>query len=351
MGSGTTAVEANLFGAQPYGLEIDPFARLISNVRVLKYDQDSILRLKKLSDILTETWKDFDVDKAFSPKLRNIEYWFSEDNFLDLLKFKKAIYSITPESSMERDFFRLILADMIRPCSKAERQTLKPYISTKYIKVPSTIDEAYRKSWAAHYNSIIEYSQQVKEQSRSIIWLGNNATDFTSKDLLDCAITSPPYINALDYVRCRKLESSWVDCGNDKLFSDIKKDHIGDSRQVSNEIQENILKFLNNYIEQIEKVDKPRSNVVVNYFQDMYKNLFCVYNALRSGGEYHIIIGDSQIRNIFIPTHSILAEIALFVGFEWVNYYWYDIKDHRTSIPRNGNGGKINSEHVISLRK
>ena len=83
----------------------------------------------------------------------------------------------------------------------------------------------------------------------------------------------------------------------------------------------------------------------------MYKNLSSVFQALVDGGEYHVIIGDNDIKNVPVPTHQLIAEMALKIGFLWPIYYKYPIKDHRTSIPRNGKGGKIEHEFVLGLKK
>jgi hypothetical protein len=105
------------------------------------------------------------------------------------------------------------------------------------------------------------------------------------------------------------------------------------------------------YIKRIRKIDLRRFQTIQTYFQDISSNLSCVYKALSHGGEYHMIVGNSTIRGIHIPTHQIIAEIAQDIGFSWDSYFKYPIKDHRTSIPINGNGGKIAYEHVIKLIK
>ena len=83
----------------------------------------------------------------------------------------------------------------------------------------------------------------------------------------------------------------------------------------------------------------------------MFDNLQSVYKSLAESGEYHMIVGNSVIRGVQVPTHELLAKLATKAGFNWIGYYSYDIKDHRTSIPRKGQGGKIKVEHVISLKK
>ena len=83
----------------------------------------------------------------------------------------------------------------------------------------------------------------------------------------------------------------------------------------------------------------------------MERNIASVFSALRRGGKYFIIVGDSRIRRLEVPTHRILAEIAKRLGLSWDHYFYYRIKDHRTSIPRGDRGGKIEYEYVIGLTK
>ena len=105
------------------------------------------------------------------------------------------------------------------------------------------------------------------------------------------------------------------------------------------------------YFDKIFVSDKQRALTCQAYFNDMYKNLICVYSGLKDGGEYHVIIGDNTIKGVDVPTHDVIRLIALEVGYECFGYYKYVIKDHRTSIPRNKENSKIEYEHVIMLRK
>jgi hypothetical protein len=64
-----------------------------------------------------------------------------------------------------------------------------------------------------------------------------------------------------------------------------------------------------------------------------------------------MIIGDNTIRGVDVPTHEIIAHLAEKIGYKWIGYYKYEIKDHRTSLPRNNTKNKIEYEHVIMLQK
>lgn len=350
MGSGTTAVEAFILGMEAIGVELDPFACLITEVRTRYCDAKDIRRMKSMYASICEGWKKCGIDKNLFPQSENVKYWFDARTFSQLLKLKSKIYKVCNGQNKFLDFFRVVLADIIRPCSLAERQTLKPYISKKYRKIPYGVQEAFEKSFLSYIAAIEKYSCMVKRGTGGVKWIGEDARKFSSEVKVDIAITSPPYINALDYVRCIKLESAWVGTGDDATFRGLRRNHVGDMSR-RDDVSDFRNKKLSTVIEKLDKIDPIRSRIVKSYFSDMTKNLQAVYKILTSGGEYHIIIGNSVIRGVIIETHEILAELAHEIGFRWFNYHKYKIKDHRTSIPRNAQGGKINYEHVVSLKK
>lgn len=351
MGSGTTAVEAQVLGLTPVGVELDPFARLIATVRTTALGANTRKDLIRTYKSISKAWKKTKANQELAPQLTGIQYWFARTQFQDLLRLKTAIHLETDEGVV-RDFLRITLADMIRPCSKAERQTLKPYISTKYLKTPAEVGVAFEKSFNAHLLAVEEIDAFYPGKRKPITWLGTDGSNFRAKEgSVGVAVTSPPYINALDYVRCIKLESAWVDTGRDEVFQTIRKQHVGERIHEKNKLHPVVLSVLGNSVRQIEKLDAGRARVVQSYFNDMLLNLECVYRALVLGGEYHLIIGNSVIRGVEIETHAITTNLAKTLGFQWSGYYKYRIRDHRTSIPRKGQGGKIEFEHVISLRK
>jgi len=353
MGSGTTAVEATLAQCEPFGVEIDPFARLISDVRVRYYGNAVFEKLLSQYSAICKKWPTYKPDIRLTPKLNNVSHWFNEIQFIDLLKLKNAIYEITCGDSLCRDFFRVVLADVIRPCSLAERQTLKPYISTKYIKNPADVISTFNKSFLIHLDAARAFDQAAGPvRPEKITWLGSDATSYVAEACsIDVAITSPPYLNALDYVRCIKIESAWVDCGNDSSFQTIRKTQVGDPSRGRSEAVTHVEEILGDICGEIALTDKDRSRTILGYFSDMFQNLVCTFKVLKPFTSYHLIVGDSVIRGISVPTHEIIAKLGQEIGFEWTNYYRYPIRDHRTSIPRHNNGGKIMSEHVVSLRK
>jgi hypothetical protein len=357
MGSGTTAVEASLINSVIYGTEMDPFARLIAEVSLYRFSEDEVAELNNVFQYIKKNWSKHSVNKKFYPKLNNIEYWFDEQIFNDLLRLKSFIYeNFSNEKHLK--FFKVTFADCIKPSSKMERQSTKPYISSKFPKKIKPVFESFEYSFNAHLNALKQYNSFSNKSPNEIKWLGYDATNFKKvKEVIDIAITSPPYLNAFDYTQIIKIESAWVGTLENDDIIKLRSVQVGNEKRRDKDIDTFIATlfkpFYDELINQGEKDNKNYTNIAktcLSYFNDMMNNLKCVKDVLKKGGEYHMIIGDNTIKKVEIPTHKLIAEIAKNVGFEWFGYYKYAIKDHRTSIPRMDNGGKIKYEFVIMLR-
>ena len=348
MGSGTTAIEATFASCKILGVELDPYARLIATVSTTKLSR---VKIKRLEDCLRKIADNVERTAPLAsvkPSLKNLEYWFSLSNYKKLWKLRTCIKKYSPSQDIEA-FLLAAFGDIIRACSKAERQSLKPYISRKFTKVS-------KDAYAEYFRIVAKYLSAVKKNDQNgqtgICWLRGNATNFTTSLKVDIAITSPPYINAMDYTRCIKLESAWVGTANDEVIKSVKAGQLGEAsrRKVSKEIPW-VKRICDKKFSKLSRTDKSRHETALAYFYDMERNISNVYRVLRSGGKYFIIVGDSRLRGLVIPTHRILAEISERIGFSWDHYVFYRIKDHRTSIPRGERGGKIEHEYVIGLTK
>jgi DNA modification methylase len=358
MGSGTTAVEASLKNSVIYGTEMDPFARLIAEVSLFRFSENELFELNNIYFNIKKKWAKYHINKKFYPKLNNIEYWFDEQTFKDLLKLKSFLYeNVLNEKYLK--FFKVTFADCIKPSSKMERQSTKPYISSKFPKKIKPVFESFEYSFKAHLDALKQYDSVSKKTAYGINWLSYDATNFnTIKEVIDIAITSPPYLNAFDYTQIIKIESAWVGTLENDDIIKLKEVQVGNEKRRDKEIDSFVETLFQPYYDRIIKQGEndnknytKTAKTCLSYFNDIKNNLICVKDVLKKGGEYHMIIGDNTIKKVDIPTHKLIAEIAKELNFDWFGYYKYAIKDHRTSIPRMENGGKINYEFVIMLRK
>ena len=361
-GSGTTLVESALFGCSAIGVDFDPFSQLITRVKSTPLNKNQFIKIRFKLSIL---FKHLDalkiIDEDLIPAIPNIDLWFSRKACQDLARIKQSIGWFIRDSDVAcfEDFLEVCFGSIIRKVSFADNQSPKPYVSGRIKKIPENPIEIFKKTVLANLSKLEEFSHNAKSNS-NYIYRG----DARHLDRLrikqrfgkrvDLAVTSPPYINAFDYVRSLKLENLWLDLLEPDELKEHTGNQIGTERvQFDPEIVDSMKSFSNLYkiFQKIGEVDPKRANIVMKYFYDMRLNMLSVKNILKPNGVYCIVVGDSQIRNIEIATYKYFIQIAEQVGFEVDSLFGYVIKNPYLRFPRKGRGGLIKIDWVIALRK
>ena len=183
---------------------------------------------------------------------------------------------------------------------------------------------------------------------------GNDARTVSAIHSVDLGVTSPPYINAYDYVRSLKFEDLWLGLADDAQLRNNRRKYIG--TEISGSFYETYnyasqSNTLSPLVENISKVDSKRAGVVSTYFEDMALNMLSVKDVLKQGGRYVIVVGDSNIRGQEIPTAKVLTEIAEQNGFTYELSFKYVIRDRYLHLPRGGRGGIIKFDEILVLKK
>lgn len=164
------------------------------------------------------------------------------------------------------------------------------------------------------------------------------------------AVTSPPYLNAVDYPRTHQLEMYWLGMANGSL-RDLKREHIGTEVVYSNEYQTKHLTGDPNsdrVIERVFAMDPRRAYIAWLYLQDMRRTFVSVYETLEKGGYYVMVVGNNIVRGIPFESWKYFIPMAESVGFATNLHFESEIINHYIKVPRKE---RINSEHVLVFRK
>lgn len=353
-GSGTTAIEAMLMGRNAVSIDISPFARLLIRVKTTKYTaedfgflEDVVAQLHNLDPHTAE--------ESAVPQIPNIQKWFCARSVLWLSNYKAAIDRLCRDNERIRDYLYVVLAAIIRKASNAEEVSPKPYVSTRYPKTPGDPRELFFKTEALYREAITDFSVKTQRfNCTGRILPTNDARNIGEGVYADLAVTSPPYINAYDYVRSLRFEELWLGLSSAAALSDSRKAYVG--TEVSSSFYEEV-KYVRQsetllpILDRIAEVDKRRANIVQTYFEDMALNVLSVRDALKQGGRYVIVVGDSTIRGQNIPTAKILAEIAEKNGYSFDVGFKYVIRDRYLHLPRGERGGIINYDEILVITK
>jgi DNA modification methylase len=351
-GSGTSLVEGVIHKKTSYGIDIDPFGRLLAEVKTTPFTTKEIAELPKIIETIRNRLGRQD-GPLFIPNIPNIEKWFTKKAINDLARLKAHIDHATEENKKSRKFFYIVLASIIRKVSNADAQSPKPYVSTRFKRDGMNAVETFFGQYEKFIERIREFSSLDSLGKAHIV--GNDARniDRLIKGKVKLAVTSPPYINAFDYVRSLKLENLWLGLSEYDDLVELRPKYVGtenisiDSKEIPQSEHLNLQKIL----KAIHKADNKRAWVVQKFFQDMATNISQVYETLQKDGCYTIVIGESRIRGVRIPTHKILSDIAIQKGFKLDTTFSYEIKNRYLRFPRQGRGGFIKKDWVVSLVK
>lgn len=350
-GSGTTLLEANINGYNAIGAEIDDIAKLIIKVKTTALNDEQLYKTKSYFKDIVQATLSKDSSKII-PKINNIEHWFIDENINDL---GKMLYAIEQLDDVEiKNFFKVCFISIIKKTSNADDISPKPYVSKQILKTPANPLREFENTFNRYFEAIDSYSK-LKTTSYTKI-LDGDALNFKLEQNIDLAITSPPYINAFDYVRTLRLENLWLGIFNEEQLRNKKKEYVGTEhlKMAEEEKDLSILndsELLSEYYNEILNIDKKRALIVKRFFEDMKKNLDQVYRNLSEEGHYMIVIGNSKIRGVEIESWKVLEELGAIIGFETDLYFNYIIQNPYIRIPRNGKGGIIKSDHVLILKK
>ncbi|MFA7301842.1 MAG: DNA methyltransferase [Candidatus Shapirobacteria bacterium] len=359
MGSGTTLVEASLLGYPSYGVDIDPLSKLLSSVKTtpLSSGDFSIIRsfVSEYESIIKKPQQFLKKSKKYIPDKELIKYWFSDSTINDLALIRFLIHDNFNKfkNTNVKNFLEIVLASIIRKVSKADDQSPKPYISTKIKKKHVVVFDEFFKKLVKYIYAIKDFSDN---QGGGVNIIGFDARKIDKKSLrsgsVSLAMTSPPYINAFDYVRSLKLENFWLDGFDKKKLDELYEHQIGSEKiKTPKEIPIYGLKELDLVLAKIYSLDKKRAWITFKYFQAMKENLESVFSCLDKGGFYCIVVGNSRIRGFEVDTSSILLKIAKEVGYKKRLNFSYIIRNRYLRIPRSGRGGFIPKDYILVLEK
>ncbi|HXH08862.1 MAG TPA: DNA methyltransferase [Alphaproteobacteria bacterium] len=361
MGSGTTVVEALLEGRRGIGLDIDPLALRLSTVKTTRLELDNLRSagdkvLLRANALLSDgRVVEKELRRRFDERTQAfINYWFLPTTQRELMALVLAIEDVADRSV--RHFLELAFSSII--VTKSGGVSLardlahsRPHLDKT--KVPKNALEQYALRLRKNFVSIA----QLKTNGMPSAILAGDARDMpVTAEIVDLIVTSPPYANAIDYMRAHKFSLVWLG-GSVGTLSKLRAGYIGSERtgHISSIPLPDMPQMV---IQQLAERDRTRAVILRKYFIDM-KSVFAEFHrVLRSNGAAIVVVGTSMMRGIDIQTHYCLADIAAATGFDVVGVVKRILDRNKRMMPASF-GKKTNSmieqrmheEYVIGLLK
>lgn len=352
-GSGTSLVEASLAGIPTVGVDFDPLAVFMSRVKTTALSVRQIADLRKFWDRKIGTASHDDLATA----VPNLYHWFKPEVAKQLAFLKKKALCI--EDEKQRLFSLVVLSSIIRRVSNADDQTQKTYVSGTLKKTPPLPEELFPTFIEKALRGMESYARAPRAP---VVLERGDARTWQSAKKLDGIITSPPYIDSIDYVYNQMLEYFWLydvlGLETVDAVRELRKQPVGFRREDVvagldrlSEISHAAAELLEPKLSKIQKVSQKEAENVIGYFSDFVQHLKMSKRNLKQGGVYALVVGESYIRGVTVPTPAVLSELFARFGFEDMGSCSYVIKRHYMKFPRRSNSGKINIDYVHCFRK
>jgi len=317
-GCGTTLVEAFLNNRNSIGNDFNPLATLITKVKItlipdkeFKYLKEKLRKMKRYLDL---DYKRIDkrIDKRIeSLPNRKISKIFNRVVISKLEVIRETLLEIKEEGGHEDiyDLGRVALS------------------STIWSLVENggglDVDDLFLKKINSMEKELKKMSKIVKNPPNVRIITGDARKLDVESDSVDLIVTSPPYVNALDYYRVHMYNMLWL--GMD--FDLFRKHEIGAHSH-----------FIYN-----------RFRLLSEYLGDMFRSMIEMNRVLKKGKLCVIVVGNSSLEYQLIESHKFFAEMSKFIGFKPIKTYFRNID--KTRKYTSADIGKIDDEYILILQK
>ena len=159
-GSGTTNVEALLSKRNSVGIDVNPFSRFISKVKITPLPETE---LKSAQKSFLEAILNYDSSQVTESDLPNFPYrdnWFNIEILYELTYLRKHIQQLDANDGI-KDFFKVCLSSIIRSVSNADDNCTRTVIRKKLNKLvkPSDALNRFAKTVLTKVPKMVAFSE------------------------------------------------------------------------------------------------------------------------------------------------------------------------------------------------
>lgn len=339
-GVGTTLIEAVLQGHNAVGFEINPYANLACRTKLNAHKVNS----QKMYDELLK-FKNFYRACAYNdyiPKSSPPKGFKTRSPFYSAKVLRKVLiiqdFINTIEDSSLKDLFLLTFGSTM---VKYSNYSYEPSLGRRESAGKQSIEDF--PVGQTILNKLSEMSQDINwfqkrlTKPQPLVKIINDSffdyEKYLSPESIDLIITSPPYLNNYHYNRNTRPQLYWLGYANNPNdLKPLELSNFGKYWQTVREQNTIALEFdladthLEDKLKTLRGIKPEKgiyggkgwANYAASYFNDCYKFSKGIKYALKSGGTALVVIGNSILQGIMIPTDLYFGRIAASIGLELI---------------------------------
>jgi DNA modification methylase len=333
-GSGTVLRAAADQGHTALGFDTDPLAVLMARVWTTPLDP---ARLRVAAVAVAEEARALPTDIALpwiddDRETRDFtHFWFGALQRQDLRRLAFILHRREPDDPLT-DALRIALSRII--VTKERGASLARDVSH------SRPHRAFGEHDFAVLPAFIRSAEQIGARLRAspppagvTVRRGDaRRLDAVEAASIDAAITSPPYLNAIDYLRGHRLALVWLGHRLGELRA-IRAGNIGSERAPAADADRIMAAEITAAADVIAALPARPRRMVDRYALDLAGALAELHRVVRRDGQVICVVGNSCLRDVFIENDRLVIAAAERAGFRLTGWHSRELPPARRYLP------------------
>lgn len=315
-GTGTSLVEASLFGMHSTGCDINPLVRLIATAKTTPICLSALDEtLSKLDqDLFQIEYQDNNLPDAPIPDIPNLNYWFSEEVIGTLAYLQNRISHIKDKAL--QNFIRVAFSETVREVSYTRNGEFKLYRMPENKLKDFTPDVLgiFGKKLRRNRHGLASYLKKRKNVQASVTMANTVEGELPNPrppEGYDIVITSPPYGDSqttVAYGQFSRLAAEWIGLPNARKVDKIAMGGIRSKETL-------IGSPVSSAVEKIRSVDEKRAQEVSAFYIDLARSIRSIAEACSPQATICYVVGNRRVKGIVLPTDEFVVDTFRQHGF------------------------------------
>lgn len=358
-GSGTVARVAKQRNLNAIGFDLDPLAVLISKVGTTSVNDDDVTEWERQfldiaksvdPDAINLSWIDDDAEAD-----RFVRYWFGDFQRRDLRRIAYAL-SISDEIGLPSDIadvFRIALSRII--VTKKQAASLAQDTShSRPHRVTLESDYDVFQGFEKSLRAVRKRVSMIPTQGSASITRGDARNmAVLEDDSIDAVLTSPPYLNAIDYMRGHRLSLVWLGHRYGDLTA-TRSASIGSERKPDVPFDENQFLSIKRAMGSLASLPPRYQGMIERYVVDLHAMILEISRVMKSQATATFVMGNSCLKGVFIQNSEALVQAGFMVGLRLIEKFERDLPASSRYLPTPKAGAlskRMRKEVVLTFAK
>ncbi len=306
-GSGTVPRAASEAGIDCLGIDLDPLSVLMARVWTTSVEVSEVVEQAEELVRAARELPEADVDRTKDAETRDfISYWFAEKQEEELARLATVLRS---GQGAVADALRLAVSRII--VSKEMMASLARDTShSRPHRVADSNDFDVYTGFLRSSRFLTARLRVDRLRGRAKVMQGDaRVLAGVAPDSVDLVVTSPPYLNAIDYLRGHRLALVWLGHSLGAL-RDRRAISVGAERALKkDECSIDVSAFVSE--KDGSSFARRHWGWIRRYARDMDRVLRRLSRAVRSGGRVVLVIGNSFVRGAEVDNAALVQALAI----------------------------------------